>query len=60
MYNDCDLKNRVCDVEYNVEESIVINSGQHSVYESCDPYDALGKYECVKIESKYKLVGCEE
>lgn len=61
LYNDCELKNRVCNTgDYNVIESIKIEFGQYSMYDSCDPYDASGKFECVKKDTVYKLVGCEE
>ncbi len=60
LYDDCVLGNKVCSSNYNVEQSIVTNSGQHSIYESCDPYDASGKFECVKKDTVYNLVDCEE
>ena len=60
LYHECDLKNKVCSTgDYNVEQSVVTNSGQHSIYESCDPYEASGMFECVKKDTVNKLVGCE-
>ena len=57
-YNYCTLKDKVCEGRYNVEESIVNNYGQNSVYNHCDPFSGNGIFECVKQNTLYELVGC--
>ena len=57
-YNYCTLKDKVCEGRYNVEESIVNNYGQNSIYNHCDPFSGNGIFECVKQNTLYELVGC--
>ena len=59
-YNDCTLNNYVCSWEYNVSETIYNQWSGTSSYESCDSYNANGKFQCVKSNTRYKLVWCKE